>query len=74
MKAKTKQAYKPEEKKFENGETVIILRPHLWSGCSGEIVGFENGLHRVKITAKPDGSDFSHFHCECPGSLLEPYL
>jgi len=70
---------KPEAKdetpqKFAVGESVIILRPHLWSDAIGEIVSFNNGLHRVKIKAKADGSTFSHFHADVPGEQLDSFI
>lgn len=64
-----------EPQKFVVGETVLILRPSpLWAGASGEVVSFKDGLHRVRIEAKPDGSTFSHFHADIPGSLLQSYI
>ena len=71
---------KPEPKseavqKFSVGETVLIVRPSpLWAGCVGEVVSFANGLHRVRITAKPDASNFSHFHADVPGEHLESFI
>lgn len=64
-----------EVRKFEDGETVLIVRPNLlWSGCSGVVVGFTDGLHRVRIEAKPEGSTCSHFHADVRGDELESYL
>jgi len=71
---------KPEAKdetpqKFAVGESVIILRPNkLWFDCVGEVVSFNNGLHRVKIKAKADGSTFSHFHADVPGEQLDSFI
>lgn len=63
-----------EPQKFSVGETVIILRPHLWSGATGEVVSFANGLHRIKIEAKDPTPAHSHFHADAPGSELEAYI
>lgn len=64
-----------EPRKFADGETVLILRPSpLWAGCSGTVTGFKDGLHQIRIEAKPDGSTFSHFRADIPGSLLEPFI
>jgi len=72
---KRKAVIAPQQpRKFADGETVLIKRPHLWSGCVGEVVGFANGLHRVKITGKPEGTSFSHFHADVAADLLETYL
>jgi hypothetical protein len=68
--AKKKQ---PEVKKdlprFEVGWPVVILRPHLWSGCAGEVVSEKDGIHRVKINGKHDV-----FHSDVPGDQLEGEL
>lgn len=75
MKKKSKGLdYSNEPRKFEDGETVLINRPHLWSGCSGVVVFFKEGLHRVRIEAKEGGSTCSHFHADVPGGMLEVYL
>lgn len=64
-----------EPQKFVVGETVLILRPSpLWAGCTGTVFGFANGLHRIRIEAKPDGSTFSHFRADIEGSLLQSYI
>lgn len=64
-----------EPQKYAVGETVLILRPSpLWAGCSGTVTGFANGLHQIRIEAKPDGSNFTHFRADIPGSLLEPFI
>jgi hypothetical protein len=59
---------------FAVGETVAILRPHLWSNCVGEVVSVNNGMHRIRIEAKPDGSTFSFFHADVDGHLLDSYI
>lgn len=63
-----------EPQKYAVGETVLILRPHLWSRCCGEVVAFANGLHRVKIEARDKETYPNGFHTDVPGSQLEPYL
>jgi hypothetical protein len=63
------------ERKFADGESVAIIRPSpLWSGCKGVVVGFEDGLHRVRIAAKPEGSTFNFFHADVDGAHLESDL
>ncbi len=63
-----------EPQKFAVGETVIILRPHLWSSCSGAVVSFSAGMHRVKIDAK-DGETYpSGFHADVGARELEAYI
>ena len=66
--------FKDEPRIFLDGETVTILRPNLWSGCSGEVVGFKEGLHHVRVKAKPGFVKCSHFSVEAPGSELEAAL
>lgn len=56
------------------GETVLIKRPHLWAGAFGEVISVNNGMHRVKIAAKKDGSTFSAFHTDVDGKLLEEWI
>lgn len=63
-----------EPRKFADGESVIILRPHLWSGCSGTVISFSDGLHRLKIDAKDGEAYPSSFTAEAPGSLLESFI
>jgi hypothetical protein len=69
-----KNKHAEEPRKFADGDTVLINRPHLWSGCSGVVVGFADGLHRVKVTARPDATTQGFFHTDVPGSQLEDYL
>ena len=56
--------------RFTAGEPVVILRPHLWSGCVGEVVSEKDGIHRVKI----NGKDKAFFHTDVPGDQLEAEL
>ena len=43
---------------FPVGTIVEIVRPHLWSGCTGEVVAASSdGIHRIKIAGK-DGQTF----------------
>lgn len=71
---KKKPATEIEPQKFAVGETVIVKRPALWAGASGEVVSFANGLHRVRIPNKPTGTDLPFFHTDVPGSLLEEFI
>jgi len=52
---------------FDVGESCMILRPHLWSGCACvvENVSPEN-IHRVVIKGKNGHA----FHADVPGSQL----
>jgi hypothetical protein len=59
---------------YANGETVLIKRPHLWSGCVGEVVGFANGQHRIKISANEDGSTTAIFHADAAAEFLEGWI
>lgn len=51
---------------FPVGSDVLIKRPHLWSGCQGEVVRVTDGIHLVKIAGKHDG----FFHTEATGEDL----
>lgn len=68
------EAKTPEPQKFAVGETVKILRPHLWSGCVGCVVSFAGGLHRIKIEGRPDGANMNYFHADVPASQLEEFI
>lgn len=59
---------------FAAGETVLVQRPNLWSGAVGEVIKVDNGIHRIRIEAKPGGSTFSAFHADVSGDQLESYL
>ncbi len=78
MAAKKKQSKNPhigKPRKFQDGDSVLIIRPNmLWFGCSGVVVSFADGLHRVRIEAKEGGSTCSHFHADIPSEELEEYL
>lgn len=69
-----KKKKQPEAKKdlprFAVGEPVIIIRPHLWSGCTGEVISEMGGVHRVKIA----GKDKAFFRTDVPGDQLEAEL
>jgi len=52
---------------FKIGSQVLIKRPNLWSGCSGEVVSVTDGYHRIKIT----GKDGAVFHADVMGSEME---
>lgn len=71
---KDRNPHANEPRMFSDGDKVLINRPHLWSGCSGIVVGFKDGLHLVKITARIEGATQEFFHTEAPGSQLEDYL
>lgn len=60
--------------KFMTGEPVIVGRSLIWSGFSGEVVGFRNGLHVVKLNMKPGGRPCAPFHAELLGDELETHL
>jgi hypothetical protein len=60
---------------FAVGETVKINRPSpLWAGCVGDVVKIENGIHRVRIAANPDGSTCTFFHADIIGHHLESWI
>jgi len=62
-------------RKFADGDTVLIIRPSpLWAGCSGTVVGFANGLHRIHIQAKDGEAYPKGFHADICGDELELYL
>jgi len=60
--------------KFPVGTEVLIKRPHLWSGCVGVVVTEKEGMHRVRIEAKADGSTMSAFHTDATGDQLETWI
>ena len=60
--------------RFGVGEEVLILRPHLWSAHVGIVESEKDGVHRVKINTKPDGSICSPFHADIAGQCLEATL
>lgn len=63
-----------EPQKYAVGETCRILRPHLWHSCTGTVVSFANGFHRVKIDAKDGEAYPSGFHADVPGSQLIEFI
>lgn len=63
-----------EPQKFSAGETVMILRPNMWSGACGEVVSFKDGLHRVRIKNKQNDESTPYFHTDVKGSELEEYI
>lgn len=69
-KKKSTEASRKDLPKFDVGWPVVILRPHLWSGCAGEVISETDGIHRVKIP----GRDNSYFHTDVPGDQLEGEL
>jgi len=75
MARKSKEPRPIQPQKFAVGETVLINRPHLWSGCVGEVVKFENGLHRIRIVGKCDaGEKPPVFHTDAEGEFLEGWI
>ena len=60
--------------RFSVGEEVLILRPHLWSAHVGTVESDKDGVHRIRITVKPDGSVCSPFHADVAGQCLEATL
>lgn len=63
-----------EPQKFSVGETVRILRSHLWADCVGEVVSFREGKHLVKIKNKHDDKTMPFFHTEACASQLESFI
>lgn len=63
-----------ELQKYKVGETCLVLRPHLHSGCVGEVVSFKDGMHRIKIPTKPDMAVEKFWHTDVPGSQLEGWI
>lgn len=53
------------------GVQVLILRPHLYSGCVGEVVAVEKFLHRIKIPLKEPIGTMTHMHTESWSDTLE---
>lgn len=51
---------------FDVDTSVLIVRPHLWSQCSGTVVSVVNGIHRVRIP----GKDGAVFHADVSGEML----
>jgi len=58
--AKTKIIRKSSVPNFSVGSPVLILRPHLWGGCAGEVESVKDGVHLIKIA----GKDGATFHAE----------
>lgn len=48
------------------GMRVSIMRPHLWSGCYGEVMKVDGVKHLVKVF----GKDGAVFHTECYSDCL----
>ena len=48
------------------GTRVSIMRPHLWSGCYGEVVKVSDAKHTIKIF----GKDGASFHTEAYATHL----
>lgn len=71
---KNKPAISTEAQKFAVGETVLILRSHLWAGAVGEVVGFSEGLHRVRIKNRHDDKLTPFFHTDVRASQLEGFI
>lgn len=62
----------PENPKvFPVGTEVLILRPHLYSGCVGEVVSIEKWLHRIRIPLKEPIGEMTHMHTESWSDTLE---
>lgn len=75
--SKLKRKAQPKEiepQKYQAGETVALLRPHLWSNYVGVVVSFKEGLYRVRIESKTDGSTCPHFHTDAKASELEGWI
>jgi len=51
------------------GDMVLILRPHLWSGCVGEVVSILEGFHRIRVS----GTRKEGFLAEACGDELKPW-
>lgn len=46
---------------------VLVVRPHLWNGATGEVVAqYKDGNHRIKIT----GKDGTYFHTDAMSQHL----
>jgi phosphotransferase system IIA component len=58
---------------FAVGETVLISRPNIWAGASGTVVFVVNGVHRIKIDTKSDGTNCV-CHADVPGVQLEAFI
>ena len=63
-----------ESRMFANGETVKILRPNMHFGCVGEVVGFRDGFHIVRIPTKPDMAVEKFWSAAAKGSELESFI
>lgn len=69
-----KPDYSNEPRKYQDGESVLILRPSLYSGAVGEVVGFTDGLHRIRIPCKDQSGPTKFWHAEVRGEEMELYL
>jgi len=63
-----------EVRKFADGETVKLVHHCVWPNYSGTVVGFSEGLHRVRIESKPSGIKCGPFDVEATGEELEATL
>lgn len=73
---KSRKRYQPQTgfQKFMEDEPIKVGRDILWGGHCGTVVGFADGLHRVLLDTKPDGSKCSPFHADVHGDDLETHL
>lgn len=60
MKRKPPQPVRPDLPDFPVGSPILLVRPHLWSGCAGVVERVTDHKHLVRIAGKNNAV----FHAE----------
>lgn len=59
---------------YPKGSCVLIKKPHLYSGCVGEVVSVEDKLHLIRIPLKEPVSGITHMHTEAYSDTIESFI